>query len=67
MEKKGKRNAVTGIYLFLGNKCGALTVHGVVGEVIRECFSSIPHRISCDAIRDLWKSEHKILKDAFSA
>ncbi len=44
-------------YLLLGHKCGALTVHGVVGEVIRKGFGSIPHWITCDALRDLWKSE----------
>lgn len=60
-----ERNAVTLIYLFLGDIHGALTVHGVVGEVVRKGFGSIPHRITCDTICKLWKSEHKMKRTHF--
>lgn len=55
------------IYLFLGDKCGALAVCGVVGEVVRKSFGSIPRWLTWDAIGDLWRLEqkHKI-KNNFS-
>lgn len=48
------------LYLLLGHERGALTVHGVVGEVVRKRFGSIPRWITRDAFRDLWKSEHTV-------
>lgn len=44
------------IYLLLGDEGGALGVRGVVGEVVRERFHSIPRRITCDALWSLCKS-----------
>lgn len=46
------------IYLFLRNKRGALRVHGIVREVVREGFDSFPHWISSDAVWELNK-KHK--------
>lgn len=43
----------TTTHLLLRHERGALTVHGVVGEVVREGFGSLPHGVSCDAIWDL--------------
>ncbi len=66
VRKETERNSAAVIYLFLGDECGALTVRGVVGEVVREGFGSIPHRITCDAIRELWKTEEKDMRIVFS-
>lgn len=50
-------------HLLLGDEGGALTVHGVVGEVVREGFGSIPRRLPCDAFRELLGNQRaKIIK-----
>lgn len=46
-------------HLLLGDEGGALTVHGVIGEVVREGFGSIPRRLSCDAFRELLGNQRK--------
>lgn len=56
-------NDPTVTHLLLGDERGALTVHGVVGEVVREGFGSIPRRLPCDAFRELLGNQRaKIIK-----
>lgn len=46
-------------YLLLRDEGGAFTVGRIVGEVVREGFGSISHRVSGDAVGDLRNQSRK--------
>lgn len=45
------------VYLLLRDKGRALTVRGVVGEVVCEGFDSVSHGLARDTLKALWETD----------